>query len=63
MHHLGDDADDVLPPTEVLRPDLLGEAFGTPVWVGSRSDGTPFVAPGGGPGTGDAGNREGEGRR
>ena len=50
-------------PTEVLRPDLLGEAFGTPVWVGSRSDGTPFVAPGGGPGTGDAGNREGEGRR
>lgn len=50
-------------PTEVLRPDLLEEAFGTPVWVGSRSDGTPFVAPGVGPGSGDAGNQSGEGRR
>ena len=50
-------------PAEVLRPELLGEAFGTPVWVGKRSDGTPFVAPGGGPGSGDPGKREGEGSR
>ena len=40
-------------PREVLRPDLLADAFGTPVWVGRRSDGTPFVAAGGGPGTGN----------
>jgi iron complex transport system ATP-binding protein len=33
-------------PREVLRPDLLEEAFGTPVHVQSRPDGTPFVAPG-----------------
>ena len=32
-------------PREVLRPDLLGEAFGTPVHVETRPDGTPFVAP------------------
>jgi iron complex transport system ATP-binding protein len=36
-------------PREVLRPDLLGEAFGTPVAVETRSDGTPFVAPATGP--------------
>jgi len=33
-------------PGDVLRPDLLGDAFGTPVAVETRSDGTPFVAPG-----------------
>lgn len=39
-------------PGEVLRPDLLGEAFGTPVHVETRPDGTPFVVPGTGlPGT------------
>ena len=39
-------------PREVLRGDLLGEAFGTPVHVESRPDGTPFVVPGAvGPGS------------
>lgn len=33
-------------PREVLRADLLGEIFGTPVVVENRPDGTPFVAPG-----------------
>ena len=33
-------------PREVLRADLLGEAFGTPVHVETRPDGTPFVVPG-----------------
>jgi iron complex transport system ATP-binding protein len=33
-------------PREVLRADLLGEVFGTPVVVETRPDGTPFVAPG-----------------
>jgi iron complex transport system ATP-binding protein len=33
-------------PREVLRPDLLADAFGTPVIVESRPDGTPFVVPG-----------------
>ena len=33
------------PPAEVLRPDLLEEAFGTPVHVERRPDGTPFVVP------------------
>jgi len=34
------------PPREVLRADLLAEAFGTPVHVEARPDGTPFVVPG-----------------
>ena len=32
-------------PREVLRADLLAEAFGTPVHVETRPDGTPFVVP------------------
>lgn len=32
-------------PREVLRADLLEEAFGTPVSVELRPDGTPFVVP------------------
>ncbi len=35
-------------PREVLRADLLGEAFGTPVQVEVRPDGRPFVLPGAG---------------
>ncbi len=37
-------------PREVLRADLLAEAFGTPVHVENRPDGTPFVVPGTGSG-------------
>ena len=33
------------PPREVLRADRLEEAFGTPVHVEVRPDGTPFVVP------------------
>lgn len=46
-------------PREVLRADLLAEAFGTPVHVELRPDGTPFVVPGGGDGPGSGTERTG----
>ena len=42
-------------PREVLRADLLAEAFGTPVHVEERPDGTPFVVPERAPGNGSGG--------
>ena len=36
-------------PRDVLRPGLLGEAFGTEVRVEARPDGTPYVVPEAGP--------------
>ncbi len=41
-------------PADVLRPDLLQRAFGTPVHVERRPDGTPFVVPERGIGTAPA---------